>query len=78
MTFAGGRQAVRLSSIGTAYRSKEPTLFEARDGAVECAGAQLDVRKRMDICHHGVSMLVAFGQACEYEKRRIGHVLRAT
>src|SRR5688500_7491756 len=78
MTPPGGSQAIGLSSIGAGHRSNEPTLFEPRNGAVECAWPQRHVRKCLDIRHHCVSVFVAFGKACQNEKRWIGHVLRST
>src|ERR1039458_4863980 len=64
---AGAGDAVGLPPVLRVYGANPAALFEAGNGAVERAGAESHGREALNVFHHGVAVLIAIRQACQYE-----------
>jgi hypothetical protein len=65
---AGGGDAVGLPTVLRLNGTNTPTLIQARDRSIQRSRAQADIRKTLDVEHHGVAVFSAIGQAGKYEK----------
>jgi hypothetical protein len=66
---------IRLPARIPFDRPNPAALFETGYRAIQRSWAEPDARKCLDILHDCVAVFIRFGQAGEYEKCGVGHLL---